>query len=112
MPGSGTPPSRFTPSHRNARIPTSKGTGGRHRSAGATPQRTSAKHDAYGEILDCAYQWVAAGGQLEPALWRRLSTLVEEVRVRWGQPDHGIWEVRTATRPFTYSAAMCQAVHP
>ena len=66
------------------------------------------QHDAYGEILDCAYQWVAAGGDLEPALWGRLRTLVEEARVRWDQPDHGIWEVRAATRPFTYSAAMCQ----
>ena len=66
------------------------------------------QHDAYGEILDCAYQWVAAGGELGPTLWRRLSALVEEARLAWDQPDHGIWEVRTATRPFTYSAAMCQ----
>jgi alpha,alpha-trehalase len=66
------------------------------------------QHDAYGEILDCAYQWVAAGGELGPAVWHRLSALVEEARVAWDQPDHGIWEVRTATRPFTYSAAMCQ----
>ncbi len=66
------------------------------------------QHDAYGEILDCAYQWVAAGGTLEPALWTRLRTLVDDARVLWDQPDHGIWEVRTSTRPFTYSAAMCQ----
>ena len=66
------------------------------------------QHDAYGEILDCAYQWVAAGGQLGPPLWDRLRALVGEARVAWDQPDHGIWEVRTATRPFTYSAAMCQ----
>ena len=66
------------------------------------------QHDAYGEILDCAYQWVAAGGEVGPTLWPRLSALVEEARLAWDQPDHGIWEVRTATRPFTYSAAMCQ----
>ncbi len=66
------------------------------------------QHDAYGEILDCAYQWVAAGGTLDPALWTRLRTLVDDARVLWDQPDHGIWEVRTSTRPFTYSAAMCQ----
>jgi GH15 family glucan-1,4-alpha-glucosidase len=65
------------------------------------------QHDAYGEILDCAYQWVAAGGDLEPVLWGRLSELVERARVVWSTPDHGIWEVRSATRPFTYSAAMC-----
>ena len=66
------------------------------------------QHDAYGEILDCAYQWVASGGDLDPPLWDRLTALVEGARVAWSQPDHGIWEVRTATRPFTYSAAMCQ----
>ena len=66
------------------------------------------QHDAYGEILDCAYQWVAAGGELGPSLWSRLRVLVEQARVAWDRPDHGIWEVRTATRPFTYSAAMCQ----
>ncbi len=72
---------------------------------GAADQR---QHDAYGEILDCAYQWVAAGGTLDEPLWRRLRMLVDEARAVWTQPDHGIWEVRTATRPFTYSAAMCQ----
>jgi alpha,alpha-trehalase len=66
------------------------------------------QHDAYGEILDCAYQWSAAGGRIEPSLWARLRALVDEARMLWDQPDHGIWEVRTATRPFTYSAAMCQ----
>ena len=66
------------------------------------------QHDAYGEILDCAYQWVAAGGVLDAGIWTRLHTLVEEARDRWDQPDHGIWEVRSPTRPFTYSAAMCQ----
>ncbi|MFP5319826.1 MAG: glycoside hydrolase family 15 protein [Acidimicrobiia bacterium] len=66
------------------------------------------QHDAYGEILDCAYQWVSAGGALDPPLWDRLTALVERARVCWDRPDHGIWEVRTATRPFTYSAAMCQ----
>ena len=66
------------------------------------------QHDAYGEILDCAYQWVAAGGDLDERLWGRLHALVDDAAVRWDQPDHGIWEVRTSTRPFTYSAAMCQ----
>jgi pentatricopeptide repeat protein len=26
----------------------------------------------------------------------------------WQEPDHGIWEVRTSGRLFTYSAALCQ----
>lgn len=65
------------------------------------------QHDAYGEILDCAWQWATAGGSLE-ALWPRLRGLVDEAARLWDQPDHGIWEVRTPGRVFTYSAAMCQ----
>jgi GH15 family glucan-1,4-alpha-glucosidase len=71
---------------------------------GAADQR---QHDAYGEILDCAYQWAARGGELG-SLWPQLRTLVDEAAARWSQPDHGIWEVRTPGRVFTYSAAMCQ----
>ena len=71
------------------------------------------QHDAYGEILDCAYQWAAsqwagAGGRIDGPLWARLRALVEAARDHWDEPDHGIWEVRSPTRPFTYSAAMCQ----
>jgi alpha,alpha-trehalase len=34
-----------------------------------------------------------------------LATAAEE---HWRTPDHGIWEIRDAGRPFTYSVAMCQ----
>jgi len=67
-----------------------------------------AQHDAYGEILDCAHQWAAGEAVIGPALWTRLSALVDEAAGLWRTPDHGIWEVRTEARPFTYSAAMCQ----
>ena len=66
------------------------------------------QHDVYGEILDCAYQWGSHGGALDGVLWARLTTLIEAARLEWSKPDHGIWEVRTAARPFTYSAALCQ----
>ena len=66
------------------------------------------QHDVYGEILDCAYQWNAVGGTLDGRLWDQLAALAESARTAWTSPDHGIWEVRTPTRPFTYSAAMCQ----
>jgi GH15 family glucan-1,4-alpha-glucosidase len=71
---------------------------------GAAGQR---QNDAYGEILDCAYQWSAHHGSLDLQLWSRLVRLIEAAARRWRTPDHGIWEVRTAGRPFTYSAAMC-----
>lgn len=66
------------------------------------------QHDVYGEILDCAYQWSAHHGRTSERLWNRLVKLVDAAAAAWRKPDHGIWEVRTSGRPFTYSAAMCQ----
>lgn len=71
---------------------------------GAAEQR---QHDVFGEILDCAYRWVQWGGPLDARLWEQLRRLVEAAGREWRNPDHGIWEVRTAGRPFTYSAALC-----
>jgi pentatricopeptide repeat protein len=66
------------------------------------------QHDVYGEILDCAYQWAAHHGAIPEPLWERLRKLADAAAREWREPDHGIWEVRTSGRPFTYSAAMCQ----
>lgn len=66
------------------------------------------QHDVYGEILDCAYQWAAHHGEIPEALWARLVKLADAAGREWREPDHGIWEVRTSGRAFTYSAAMCQ----
>jgi alpha,alpha-trehalase len=72
---------------------------------GAADQR---QHDVYGEVLDCADQWVRAGGQIQPALWNGLSALADAAGRAWREADQGIWEVRSEGRVFTYSAAMCQ----
>jgi GH15 family glucan-1,4-alpha-glucosidase len=72
---------------------------------GAADQR---QHDVYGEVLDCADQWVRGGGRIEPPLWAELVSLAEAAKDAWHQPDQGIWEVRSEGRIFTYSAAMCQ----
>ena len=66
------------------------------------------QHDVFGEILDCAYQWASGGEEVDGALWEKLRELTESARREWREPDQGIWEVRTAGRPFTYSAALCQ----
>ncbi|MDQ3458139.1 MAG: glycoside hydrolase family 15 protein [Deinococcota bacterium] len=66
------------------------------------------QHDVYGEILDCAFQWATGGGEIDAPLWDKLRSLVETAREKWREPDHGIWEVRSPGRLFTYSVAMCQ----
>jgi alpha,alpha-trehalase len=66
------------------------------------------QHDVYGEIIDCAYLWVAHRGEIDDALWQRLRRLIAAAARDWRNPDHGIWEVRTPGRVFTYSAALCQ----
>jgi GH15 family glucan-1,4-alpha-glucosidase len=66
------------------------------------------QHDVFGEILDCAYQWSARGGEIDAGLWERLRELADGARIEWRRPDHGIWEVRTPGRLFTYSAALCK----
>jgi alpha,alpha-trehalase len=65
------------------------------------------QNDVYGELLDCAYQWARGGEEVDADLWRSLRTLVEWAGAVWDEPDHGIWEVRTDGRIFTYSAALC-----
>jgi alpha,alpha-trehalase len=73
---------------------------------GAATQR---QHDAYGEIVDCSYQWVRHSDEPLPAeLWKRLAGLVDQAAEVWDTPDHGIWEIRADDRLFTYSVAMCQ----
>ncbi len=65
------------------------------------------QHDVYGELLDVAHQWVRGGGEVQEPLWRALSDLTEQAIANWRTPDNGIWEIRDASRPFTYSVAMC-----
>jgi GH15 family glucan-1,4-alpha-glucosidase len=71
---------------------------------GATDQR---QHDVYGEILDCADQWLLAGGDIQPALWSALAALADRAATAWHRPDQGIWEVRNEGDAFTYSAGLC-----
>jgi alpha,alpha-trehalase len=72
---------------------------------GAADQR---QHDVYGEVLDCAYQWVRGGARFDKHLWARLAALADLSIDAWRLPDQGIWEVRGEGRVFTYSAALCQ----
>lgn len=63
--------------------------------------------DAYGQILEAAYLYARAGGDLSEGNWRYLAGLVEIVCERWQKPDQGIWEIRDEPRHFTHSKANC-----
>jgi len=63
--------------------------------------------DAYGQILEAAYLYTKAGGELTESNWRFLAGLVDIVCQRWQKPDQGIWEIRDEARHFTHSKANC-----
>jgi GH15 family glucan-1,4-alpha-glucosidase len=56
--------------------------------------------------MDALHQ--ARRGKLSPgeADWAFQRTLLDHVASAWKQPDHGMWEMRTAPRHFTYSKIM------
>ena len=63
--------------------------------------------DAYGELVDMAFQYVRRGGQLGRDTGRDIARLADFVCAQWSAPDSGIWEVRAAPRHHTQSKAMC-----
>jgi GH15 family glucan-1,4-alpha-glucosidase len=68
--------------------------------------------DIYGELLDSLYifeQLALSGhGQLMPYdEWARVTHHLAWLCDHWRDPDHGIWEIRSRRRRFTYSRLMC-----
>src|SRR5690606_2228588 len=63
--------------------------------------------DTYGELLQTAWLYTAAGHRLDADIARRLAQTADFVCTQWKQPDTGIWEVRSAPEHFTQSKMMC-----
>jgi GH15 family glucan-1,4-alpha-glucosidase len=63
--------------------------------------------DAYGQILDAAYLYGKAGGELTQSNWVFLAGLADVVARDWRRPDHGIWEMRDRPRHFVHSKLNC-----
>ncbi len=59
--------------------------------------------DIYGSLLDAALRYDRQGGLLTITEWEKLSLLADEVRLRWREPDAGIWEARNEPQHYTYS---------
>jgi GH15 family glucan-1,4-alpha-glucosidase len=63
--------------------------------------------DCYGQLLNAAWLFGKAGGELTEDNWLFLSGLVDIVCERWREPDQGIWEIRDEPRHFTHSKVNC-----
>jgi GH15 family glucan-1,4-alpha-glucosidase len=63
--------------------------------------------DTYGELLQTAWLYTAAGHRLDADIARRLAETADHVCTVWRRPDAGIWEVRSAPEHFTQSKMMC-----
>ena len=68
--------------------------------------RSQHQLDAYGWVLDGAWQLVAAGHEITAETWRTLSGLANEVVRTWRLPDAGIWEERGRPQHHVHSKAM------
>jgi GH15 family glucan-1,4-alpha-glucosidase len=62
--------------------------------------------DLYGELIDVMHQ--GRSGKLvgSQADWQLQRSLIEHLETIWNKADHGIWEMRSRPRHFTYSKVM------
>jgi len=63
--------------------------------------------DVFGPIVDLVALLAEQGAPVTPESWRLVEAMVEAVRLRWREPDHGIWEVRGPRRHHVHSKVMC-----
>ncbi|MFB9239510.1 trehalose-phosphatase [Plantactinospora siamensis] len=81
--------------------------------AGSRPVRVGnlANHqlqlDVFGPIADLLAAVADRRGSVREEEWRVLDSMVEAVRRRWHEPDHGLWEARLAPRHHVFSKVMC-----
>ena len=62
--------------------------------------------DVFGEVMDTLHQGRRGGLNASESGWDVQIALLRHLEKIWPEPDHGIWEVRTAPLHFTYSKAM------
>lgn len=81
--------------------------------AGSRPVRVGnlANHqlqlDVFGPIADLLAAVADLRGSVRDTEWRVLESMVEAVRRRWHEPDHGLWEARLPPRHHIFSKVMC-----
>jgi GH15 family glucan-1,4-alpha-glucosidase len=62
--------------------------------------------DVYGELLDTLHQARKGGLAPDTSGWALQLAILDHLEQTWSQPDHGIWEVRSEPKHFTYSKVM------
>ena len=63
--------------------------------------------DVFGPIVDLVHRLVLAQVEITDAHWRLVEAMVQAIKRRWDQPDHGIWEERRPQRHHVHSKVMC-----
>ena len=63
--------------------------------------------DSYGQLLEAAQGFAAAGGELTASNGEFLSRVADLAVARWREPDQGIWEIRDEPRHFVHSKLNC-----
>ncbi|MHB8451473.1 MAG: glycoside hydrolase family 15 protein [Mycobacteriales bacterium] len=63
--------------------------------------------DSFGQLLEAAYLFARAGGEITSDNWTYLAGLADLCCARWREPDQGIWEIRDEPRHFTHSKLNC-----
>jgi GH15 family glucan-1,4-alpha-glucosidase len=67
---------------------------------------TQLQLDVFGEVMDTLHQGRRGGLPSSESGWDVQIALLDHLAKIWREPDHGIWEVRSAPMHFTYSKAM------
>ncbi|MBA2426748.1 MAG: glycoside hydrolase family 15 protein [Actinobacteria bacterium] len=62
--------------------------------------------DVYGEVMDSFHSARRAGIETSSDAWDLEKDIIEFVCSNWGEPDEGIWEVRSGRKNFVHSKVM------
>ncbi len=63
--------------------------------------------DVFGPVAELIRLLIERDAPLSSEHWRLVVAMVDAVAARWNEPDHGIWEVRTAPQHHVHSKVMC-----
>jgi GH15 family glucan-1,4-alpha-glucosidase len=65
--------------------------------------------DVYGELMDALHVARSSGLDADDDAWAVQRACLDWLEGHWEEPDQGIWEVRGARQPFTFSKVMVWA---